>query len=116
MWGSNNTLNEMTGEQVFDFIDLIDEICKFKTDKFVTTESQHKLLKSLQCWKYILPFLRTIYIININNTKAEHDEFEENYVKLLVSMKTTIQDFYVHAGNTFMTKVDNGDKEIFVLQ
>ena len=71
VWGSNNTLNGMTGKQIFDSIDLIDEICKFMTDNFVTTESQQELLKLLQCWKDIVPFLRTMYIINKNDTKAE---------------------------------------------
>ena len=28
-------------------------------------------------------------------------------------MKTTIRDFYVHAGNTFMTKVDKETKKHF---
>ena len=40
LWGSNNTLSGMNGKQIFDFIDLIGEICKFMTDNFVSTDSQ----------------------------------------------------------------------------
>ena len=40
MWGSNNTLNGMTGDKIFDFIDLINNICKFVTDNVVTKTSQ----------------------------------------------------------------------------
>ena len=38
-----------------------------------------------------------------------------NYTHLLVEMKTTIQAFYVHAENTFMTKVYKGGKETFYM-
>ena len=39
-------------------------------DNFVSIYSQDQLVKSLQCWKNILPFLRTMYIINKNYRKA----------------------------------------------
>ena len=56
-----------------------------------------------------------MYIINKNDTKAEQDECEDNYNKLLISMKNTIRQFYVHAAKSFMTKVDTGDKETFYM-
>ena len=80
-------------DKLFYFIDLVDEIYKFMTDNFVATESQQELLKSLQCWKDIVPLLRTTYIINKNDTKAEQDRCEEYYEILLVEMKTTIRIF-----------------------
>ena len=66
--------------------------------------------------KNIVPFLRTTYIINKNDTKAEQDKCEENYEILLVEIKTTIRSFYMHAGNTFMTKVEKLYKEIFYMR
>ena len=79
------------------------------TNNFVTTESQQELLKSVHCWKYIVSFLRTTYIINKNDTKAEQDKCEEKYETKLIDMKTTIQEFYIHVEYTFMAKVDKGD-------
>ena len=40
LWGSNNTLSGLTGRQIFEFIDIINEICKFMTKNFVSTHSQ----------------------------------------------------------------------------
>ena len=115
LWASNNTLSGLKGESVFQFIENIDEICIFMTENFVSTTSQEQLLNALKCCKIIVPFLRTMYIMNKNDTKAEQDQCEDNYKKRLVSIKNTIRHFYVHAGKTFMTKVDTGDKEAFYM-
>ena len=115
LWAENNTLSGLDGKSVFQFIDLIDEICIFMTKNFVTTTSQDNLLSALKCWKEIVPFLRTMYIINKNDTKAEQDICEENYNTLLVSIKDTIRHFYLHAAKSFMTKVDPGDTETFYI-
>ena len=96
---------------VFQFIDLIDEIFIFMTKNFVTTTSQDNLLSALKCWKEIVPFLRIMYIINKNDTKTEQNICEDNYKKLLVSIKETIRHFYVYAAKSFMKKVDPGDTE-----
>lgn len=63
LWASNNTLSGLNVRQIFEFIDIIDEICNFMTDKFVSTHSQEELLKALKFWEKIT-FLREIYIIN----------------------------------------------------
>ena len=97
LWASNNTLSGLDGKSVFKFIGKTDEVCIFMSKQFVSTTSQEHLLNALKCWKIIVPFLRTMYIINKNDTKAEQDECEDNYNKLLVSMKNTIRQLYVHA-------------------
>ena len=45
----------------------------------------------------LFPFLRIMYIINKNDTKAEQNICEDNYKKLLVSIKEKIRHFYVYA-------------------
>ena len=58
LWGSNNTLSGMTGKQVCEFIDIIDEIVKFMTGNFVSTDSQQELVKSLHFLKKICTILK----------------------------------------------------------
>ena len=49
LWAANNTLSGLDGNSVFQFIDLIDDICMFMTKSFVTTPSQVNLLNALKC-------------------------------------------------------------------
>ena len=49
------------------------------TENFVSTPSQEELLNALKCWKKIVPFLRKMYFIHKNDTKAKQDECEDNY-------------------------------------
>ena len=115
VYGSKQPLSKYTGDEIWNFVEMIPDIIAFINDEFVESENNTCIMKSLELWKQIATFLKrtTIY----NKTDPLHVQVMkiDSYKKDMLKYKKLVKQFYAYGTNTFMTRKNDGDSETFYL-
>ena len=106
VWKVNACFNSFVGGKIKLFIDNIPLIIKVMKKEFASTGQILGIVKGLNIWHNIVPFLGITTIGTETN----------KYRKLLTQFENDVKDFYEIGGKTFLTKRSIvGDDETFYM-
>ena len=105
VWKLNAHFNSFIGSEIKAFIDNIPAIVEFLKKELSNTKQKENIVKGLEIWSKIVPFLQITKIDDQSEYQAEMSQFEDN-----------LKDFYEVGGKSFLTKGDKiGDDETFYM-
>ena len=115
VYGSKQPLSIYTGDEIWNFVEMIPDIIAFINDEFVESENNTCIMKSLNLWKQIATFLKKTTIYNKTDPQHIKDMKINSYKNDMLKYKKLVKQFYAHGTSTLMTRKNDGDSETFYL-